>query len=95
MGEQISFKRDPSFSKCPECNAVGKLRRSHPRSVWEKSLRNLGFISYYRCKECGWRGPKFNFGIQNISLKTVLIYLGLMLATAAIVRFVVQRILMK
>ena len=92
---EISFKKDASFDKCPNCKAVGKLRRSRAKTPFEQGIKKLGVFNYYRCRECGWRGLRLNISIGKISLKTVLLYLFLMLATAFIVKFVIQKIAMK
>jgi predicted RNA-binding Zn-ribbon protein involved in translation (DUF1610 family) len=94
MGE-ISFKKDATFGECPECKSIGKLRRSRAKSPFEQGIKKLGVFNYYRCRECGWRGVKFGLGFGKITFKTVLLYLGLMLATAVIVKFVVQKLAMK
>ncbi len=94
MGE-ISFRRDAAFDKCPRCKAVGKLRRSRAKTPFEQGVKKLGIFNYYRCRECGWRGVRFSFGFGKISIKTVLLYLGLMLATAVLVKFIIQKVAMK
>ncbi|PIQ08390.1 MAG: hypothetical protein COW71_12095 [Ignavibacteriales bacterium CG18_big_fil_WC_8_21_14_2_50_31_20] len=92
---EISFKRDASFDKCPSCKAVGKLRRSRAQSVYEQVVKKLGFFNYFRCRDCGWRGSRLSFGFNKASLKTILIYLFLMLTTAVVVKFVLQKIALK
>ena len=93
--DELSFKRDASFDKCPKCKSVGKLRRSRAKSPFEQGIKKLGIFNYYRCRECDWRGSHLSFGFGRITVKTVLIYLLLMLATAVIVRFVIQKFAMK
>ena len=92
--ETILFKKDHSFDKCPSCNVVGKLRKSRPRNQFEH-MSKLGLWSYYRCKECGWRGRKFCFSYRKTSFKTLFIYILLMILTAFIVRFIIQKFAMK
>ncbi|MBU0475885.1 MAG: hypothetical protein KKF62_17195 [Bacteroidetes bacterium] len=92
---ELSFKRDATFDKCPKCKAVGKLRRSRAQSFFEQVVKKMGIFNYYRCRECGWRGKRFSFGLNKTSLKTILIYLALMFATAIIVRFIIQKIALK
>jgi len=92
---ELSFKKDASFDKCPKCNAVGKLRRSRAKSPIEQGIKKLGVFNYYRCRECDWRGKRLSFGVGNISYKTIFLYLFLMLATALIVKFIVQKFAMK
>jgi len=92
---EISFKRDASFDKCPSCGAIGKLRRSRAQSTFEQVVKKLGFLNYFRCRDCGWRGSRLSFGFNKTSLKTILIYLFLMLATAVVVKFVLQKVALK
>lgn len=92
---ELSFKRDASFDKCPKCKSVGKLRRSRAKSPFEQGIKKLGIFNYYRCRECDWRGSRLSLGLGKISMKTVLLYLFLMLATVVIVRFVIQKFAMK
>lgn len=92
--EPIVLRKDHIFEKCPNCGAVGKLRRSKPKNLFEK-ISKLGIWNYYRCRECGWRGRKISISFKSITFKTILLYLFLMLATAVIVKFVIQRFAMK
>ncbi len=92
---EMSFKKDASFDKCPKCKAVGKLRRSRAQTPWERMVKRIGISNYYRCRECGWRGKRLNFTFGKSSVKTILIYLFLMLATAVVVKFIVQKIALK
>jgi len=92
--EPIVLRKDHIFEKCPHCGAVGKLRHSRPKNFFEKYSK-FGIWSYYRCRECGWRGRRVSISFKGISVKTILFYLFLMLATAVIVRFVIQKFAMK
>ncbi|MCF6268407.1 MAG: hypothetical protein L3J41_01710 [Melioribacteraceae bacterium] len=92
--DELSFKKDASFDKCPNCNSVGKLRRSRAKSPIEQGIKKLGIFNYYRCRECDWRGRLLNFGFGGISIKTILLYLFLMFVTAVIVKFIVQKFAM-
>ncbi len=92
---ELSFKKDASFDKCPNCNSVGKLRRSRAKSPLEQGVKKLGVFNYYRCRECGWRGKRSNIGFNKTSLKTIFIYLLLMITTAVIVKFIIQKFAMK
>lgn len=92
--ETLLIKADHSLGSCPSCGQVGKLRMSHPKSSFEK-VSKLGLWRYYRCKECGWRGRKFSFRFSKVSAKTIILYVFLMLATAVIVRFIIQKFAMK
>lgn len=90
-----SFKKDASFDKCPKCNAVGKLRRSRAQNAREQVVKKIGLYNYYRCRECGWRGIRSSFRFSGTSLKTILLYLFLMFTAAVVVKFIVQKIIMK
>ena len=92
---ELSFKKDATFDKCPKCKSVGKLRRSRAKTPFEQGIKKIGIFNYYRCRECDWRGSRLNVGFGKASLKTLLIYLLLMIATAVIVQFVVQKFAMK
>jgi len=92
---EISFKKDASFDKCPNCKSVANLRRSRAKSPFEQGVKKLGIFNYYRCRECDWRGTRLNIGLRKTSLKTILIYLLLMLATAIVVQFAIQKFAMK
>lgn len=62
---------------CPSCKTVGKLHKSHSRSVFEHVLNSTKLVGYYRCQNCGWRGlllrkKKFRWSFLGI-LKTVFV----------------------
>jgi len=92
--EPIILRKDHIFEKCPNCGVVGKLRHSRPKNLLE-NISKLGIWDYFRCRECGWRGKRISISLKSISIKTILFYLFLMLATAVIVRFVIQKFAMK
>lgn len=92
--ETIVIKKDHSFGTCPSCGVIGKLRKSRAKNSFEQSTK-LGMWRYYRCKECGWRGRKFSFKLSKVPLKTILLYIFLMIATAVVVRFIIQKFAMK
>ena len=91
--EKFLLKKDHTFAKCPNCGVVGRLRRSKPKTSVERSGK-MGIWAYYRCHECDWRGKKLSISMRRISYKTIILYLLLMLATAAIVRLVIQKFAM-
>jgi len=95
MSEFFIEKSNHSLDRCPQCKSYGRLRRSKARTFWEKTLRRTGFWSYYRCRECGWRGAKFSIKLSRADYKTVLKYLFLMAATAMMVMFVIKKMLLK
>ncbi len=92
--EKFLLTKNHTFAQCPNCGVVGRLRRSRPRNSVERSWQ-FGVWGYFRCRECGWRGKKISISLRRISFKTILLYLFLMLATAVIVRFVIQKFAMK
>ncbi len=93
--ENLSLRRDAMFDRCPDCEAIGALRRSKARTTWEQVVKRSKFWNIYRCRECGWRGIRSNFSVKRISMKTVFFYLFLMFVTAYIVKFVIGRFLLK
>lgn len=92
---ELKFKQDSFYGKCPQCKSVGKLRRSRAKSPFEQGIKKLGLFNYYRCRECEWRGSCLNFGFGRISCKTILMYLFLILAIVVVVKFVIQNIAIK
>jgi len=95
MSELSLLKRDASFDKCPQCKAVGTLRRSRGQNTFEQAVKKINLFNYYRCRGCGWRGSRFTLRLNKISFKTVFIYLFLMFATAMLVMFVIKKIALK
>ena len=95
MSELFIEKNNHSLDQCPNCKSFGRLRRSKARTFWERTLRKTGFWSYYRCKDCGWRGAKFSIHLSRAGYKTILKYLILMAATAMIVMFVIKKMVLK
>lgn len=95
MLKNLTLRKDVVFDKCPECGAIAALRRSHGRNSWEYILKRSKIGNIYRCRECGWRGFKSSFSIRNLSFKTILFYLGLMLVSAFIIRFVITKFVIR
>lgn len=85
--DKILFYRNPQFSKCPSCKSIGTLHRSRARNTWEQIVRKITFIKIYRCKECGWRGYRSTLIFTKKSLKTLLLYVFLMLITAYLAQY--------
>src|SRR5512143_1555456 len=42
---------------CPRCGSQ-RLRRSAPHDGWERLVRALTPLHFYRCQECGFRGSR-------------------------------------
>ncbi len=93
--QNFSLYKDSVFDKCPECKTVGTLRRSRGRNFFENMIKNSGFLNYYRCRECGWRGLRSNFSLKKLSWKMVFYYIIMIILTAYIVKFIVVRFVMK
>lgn len=87
----MSLLKDPSFDKCPQCGSLATLRRSRPKSIIETLIKSTSLFNYYRCRNCGWRGLKANFSFKKISIKNVILYLGLIIFVAMLTRFIITR----
>lgn len=87
----IIFKRDPGFSACPTCGEQFSLRRSRARNFYENVVRSLTFFKTYRCNKCGWRGFRSTIIMTWQSVKNLVLYLLIALATIFVVRIVLQR----
>ncbi len=86
-GAKVLFHRNPQFSKCPQCSAVGSLHRSRSRNMREQIIRRLTFFKTYRCKECGWRGFRSTLVLTKKSLKSLLLYIVLIILTAYLAQY--------
>ncbi|MBK9099637.1 MAG: hypothetical protein IPM14_16310 [bacterium] len=73
------------YSKCPVCGNEGELRNSRARNTKERIIKYLTWYELYRCKKCGWRGWKANFTFNKSLIKTIVLYLVLMVIAAIIV----------
>lgn len=87
----MSIIKDPSFDKCPECGNIATLRRSRPKSFFERIVKSTQVLNYYRCRNCAWRGIRANITFKKISWKNVFIYTGLILFVAFLTRFIITR----
>jgi hypothetical protein len=83
--------RNPQFSKCPSCKNPSTLHRSRPKNMYEQIVKQMTFFKIYRCSECGWRGFISTLVFTKESLKATAIYLGMILITAYIIRYVLNR----
>lgn len=72
-------------SRCPSCKGEGTLRNSHARNEKERIIKLISWLDLYRCKKCGWRGWKANFALNKSSIRTIILYLALMILAAIIV----------
>lgn len=88
---RVLVPTNPTYGRCPDCKELGVLRRSRSRSIWEKIVKKITFFDIYRCRKCGWRGYKSKLKLTFGSVKTLLIYIVLMLITAAVIRFVLTK----
>lgn len=85
----ILFRLDPTYSKCPSCNAINSLHRSRARKFSEKIIKVVGFLKIYRCKNCGWRGIRSTIVITSKSLKNF----GYVLLMAVVAGLIIFQIL--
>ncbi|MCK9279048.1 MAG: hypothetical protein M0P71_00250 [Melioribacteraceae bacterium] len=92
---KIFVHRDPQFGKCPGCNEIGTLHRSRARSMKEQIIKKLTFFSLFRCRTCGWRGFRSTFSFTQQSVKSIILYLAMILATALIIRLVLTKFIIR
>ncbi|MBM4172309.1 MAG: hypothetical protein FJ214_10610 [Ignavibacteria bacterium] len=83
--------RNPQFSRCPACKNPSVLHRSRPKSMFEQIVKQITVFKIYRCSDCGWRGFISTIIFNKESLKAVVLYLGMILITAYIIRYVLNR----
>ncbi len=86
---KVLIHSNPQFGKCPACKKTGTLHRSHSRSLFEQIVQLTSIIKIYRCKECGWRGVRLTVVITKKSVKSIFVYLALILFAAFIVRYII------
>ncbi len=84
---KVLISRNPQFGKCPGCKKTGTLHRSRSRNMYEQIIRKIGFLKTYRCKECGWRGVRSRLILTKKSLKSIVFYALIILATAFLARY--------
>ncbi len=87
--------KNPEFSACPSCGEKGVLKRSRPRSSWERFVKSVTPFGYYRCKKCGWRGTLLTVRLTRDFKRNLWFYFFLALVTAYVVKFVITRFIMK
>ena len=88
---KIIIYRNPAFSKCPDCKESTSLHKSRPRDMTEQIAKRLTFFRTYRCKNCGWRGYKSTLTFSKDSLKAILLYTGIIIAVAIIVKYILTK----
>jgi predicted RNA-binding Zn-ribbon protein involved in translation (DUF1610 family) len=89
---RVIQRKNPVFEKCPSCSATGTIYRSHSRNLREKLVKRISFLKLYRCKQCGWRGYRSTAAVTVKSLQTLLIYIGVAIIIALVVRMILGRI---
>lgn len=73
----------PRVTACPRCSS-NRIKRSHSRSIIEKSLKMLN-IRPYRCIHCGWRVFRYSKeSRQSIRAKYSLIQIILIVSALAL-----------
>ena len=50
---------EPPLPSCPKCRSE-EFYRSRTRNRWEKAVKAATPLLYFRCRACGWRGPRLN-----------------------------------
>jgi len=51
---------------CPSCGS-NNFYRSRTRSAFERLIRATTAVHYYRCHDCGWRGPRLTVKWQKVA----------------------------
>ncbi len=88
----IIQRKNPVFARCPSCAAAGTVYRSHSRNTKEKLIKRISFLKLYRCKQCGWRGYRSTITLTIQSFQALLIYIGIAIIIALVVRLILSRI---
>lgn len=91
---RVLYRTDARITPCPDCQKFGTLKRSRSRNTVEKIIKIFTPLTTFRCKECGWRGYKSSYVFKTASVKAILIYLFILLATAFVVRFILLRFIL-
>lgn len=86
---KVLIHRNPQYGKCPACKKTGTLHRSRSHNIFEQIVQLVSIIKIYRCKECGWRGFRSIIVITKKSVKSIFVYLVLILFAAFIVRYII------
>ena len=86
---KVLYHRNPQFTKCPSCKAMGTLHRSRSKNMFEQILRRTTFLKTYRCKECGWRGFKSTIILTKRSIRSIILYTLLILLTGYLAKYLI------
>ncbi|MFA7287860.1 MAG: hypothetical protein WC055_03170 [Melioribacteraceae bacterium] len=92
---KIFIHSNPQFGRCPSCNEIGTLHRSRARSMKEQIIKKITFFKLFRCRECGWRGFRSTFSFTTQSVKSIILYLAMILTTAFIIRLVLTKFIIR
>jgi predicted RNA-binding Zn-ribbon protein involved in translation (DUF1610 family) len=84
--------KDPSFDPCPSCGKIATLRRSRTKNVKEWSIKNVFFYSYFRCRECGWRGRRSTIAFKVKSLRLIILYLVMAFIIGELIWFILNKL---
>jgi len=87
----LFIMKDPSFDPCPSCGKIATLRRSRTRNFKEWSFNHF-FFSYFRCRECGWRGRRPTIMIKIKSFKLIVIYLIVAICIGELIWFILNKL---
>ncbi len=85
-------RKNPVFERCPSCSTSGTIYRSHSHNWREKMVKRITFLKLYRCKQCGWRGYRSTAAITVKSLQAFLLYVGIAIIIALIVRIILSKV---
>ena len=91
VSQGLFYRKNPLYEKCPSCSSLNSIRRSRPRNIRERLIKNLTLLAPYRCKKCGWRGFRTRFIITKQSLKNGLLYILLIIFSGFIVYQLLKR----
>lgn len=89
MQNKVIIKKNIGLSRCPSCKEIASLKKSKTRGIIE-FLMKLFSLRPYTCKECGWRGEIFKYKMAKGGFKTLLLYFGLIILSAIIMRFILK-----
>ena len=84
--------KDPSFDACPSCGKLSTLRRSRTKNIKEWSFKSILFFSYFRCRECGWRGKRSTLHLKIKSFRLIIIYLLVAFVIGELIWFILNKL---
>ncbi|MFC2093023.1 hypothetical protein ACFLSV_03900 [Bacteroidota bacterium] len=88
---KVLIHKSREYLRCPGCNSSGTFHRSRTHIPYERFFKIIMF-RYFRCKNCGWRGKFFNYKLAKNGIRALAVYLFIALATAVIVRFILNKV---